>query len=326
MMRLMRTTPRALQWVGALALACGGESSDESGGTTTASTTPVTSGQASSTGEASGTETGGETVAPTTGGSVDPGSEASTAATGETGQVTGETGETEETGTEETGPVAQFPGEVLDLTDWKLTLPIAGEDPNLPLEILQPELATYALDPYFVLADGGGVRFRAHAGGVTTAMSGYPRSELREMIDGGQEKADSTTTSGVHTMTITEAFMHLPDVKPHAVAAQIHDDQSDLVMVRLEGNYLFVEGDGDDLGVLDPDYQLGEFFTVRVRAADGVVDIFYEDMQTPAVSVARDATGCYFKAGVYTQSNPEKGDAPEAYGEVVITALEVTHE
>lgn len=49
-------------------------------------------------------------------------------------------------------------------------------------------------------------------------------------------------------------------------------------------------------------------------------------LTAPAVSVARDAEGCYFKAGAYTQSNLEQGDEPDAYGEVVITELVVTHE
>jgi poly(beta-D-mannuronate) lyase len=63
-----------------------------------------------------------------------------------------------------------------------------------------------------------------------------------------------------------------------------------------------------------------------VRAADGAVDIYYQDLTTPKVSVPREATGCYFKAGAYTQSNPSRGDAPTAYGEVVIYALSVTHQ
>jgi poly(beta-D-mannuronate) lyase len=49
-------------------------------------------------------------------------------------------------------------------------------------------------------------------------------------------------------------------------------------------------------------------------------------MNTPKVAVPRDASGCYFKAGVYTQSNPEKGDEPTAYGEVIIYDLSVTHQ
>jgi hypothetical protein len=36
-------------------------------------------------------------------------------------------------------------------------------------------------------------------------------------------------------------------------------------------------------------------------------------------------SGWYFKVGCYTQSNETKGDKPEAYGEVVVYKLKVTH-
>lgn len=303
---------------------------DDTSGTT-ASTPPFMS----------GTDTPGTTVDdpgatdPTTGPddpgtstAADPSTSTTTDPTTTAGPTSDTTADPTSSSTSDTtGAPAQWPADVLDLTDWKLTLPIAGDAPDEPLEVLQPELATYTIDPWYVLADGGAaVRFRADAGGVTTSNSGYPRSELREMTGGGSEPAAWTTTAGVHTMTITQAITHLPDVKPHVVAGQIHDDADDVVMIRLEGTYLFVEGGGDDLGVLDPDYQLGTPFTVRLRAADGAIDIFYEDLRTPAVSVERDAQGCYFKAGVYTQSNPDKGDEPDAYGEVEISDLVVTHE
>jgi poly(beta-D-mannuronate) lyase len=44
------------------------------------------------------------------------------------------------------------------------------------------------------------------------------------------------------------------------------------------------------------------------------------------VSYERATDGCYFKAGAYTQSNPDRGDSPDAYGAVEIRALTVTHE
>jgi poly(beta-D-mannuronate) lyase len=309
---------RTTSILGALALACGGASGDPA--TDETSTAPAT----------------GDTGGPSTTLDDSPTGDAPTGTTSTTGTTgtSDETGTTGETGdssgdssgaSESTGAPAQLPAEVLDLLDWKLTLPVAGDAPDEPREVLQPELASFTLDPWFVVA-GGGVRFRADAGGVTTSNSGYPRSELREMTGGGLEPAAWSTTEGVHTLTITQAITHLPDVKPHVVAGQIHDAGDDVVMIRLEDTYLFVEGGGDELGVLDPDYQLGDEFTVRLRAGGGTIDIYYEDLGTPAVSVARDAAGCYFKAGVYTQSNPDKGDDPAAYGEVVISALSVTHE
>lgn len=219
-------------------------------------------------------------------------------------------------------PSATLPSEWLDLSIWKLTLPIGP--PEMPSEITQPELATYEIDPWFLLV-ADGVQFRANAGGVTTSGSSYPRSELREMEPGGTVRASWSTSAGRHEMRIDQSITHLPEVKPHVVAGQIHDASDDVVMIRLEGTHLFVEGGGEDLGTLDADYTLGERFVVRIVAEGGHIRVDHGDDGTFEVDVERAAIGCYFKAGVYTQSNVSRGDDADAYGEVILHALEVTH-
>ena len=77
------------------------------------------------------------------------------------------------------------------------------------------------------------------------------------MINNGIDRASWSTTSGTHTMEITQAITH-------------------------NGQYIY---------------------TYNVSTS-----------------------GCYFKAGCYTQSNTSKGDASTAYGEVVIYSLSVKHE
>ena len=219
---------------------------------------------------------------------------------------------------------ARAPGDVLDLADWKLQLPVG--EPGAVTEIRQPELRTFVLSPYFQLdPTGHAVLFRAPAGGVTTPHSQYPRTELREMATGGRVNAAWSTTSGAHTMTITLAVNHLPQVKPQVVVGQIHDGTSYVVMIRLEGPRLFVMMDGRDVGTLDPAYVLGRRFTVRIEASGGHIRVYHDDLAAPKVDVTRAASTCYFKAGVYTQSNPAHGDAPDAYGEVIIAALTVGH-
>lgn len=228
-------------------------------------------------------------------------------------------------GTGGSAVIPELPSEVLDLTAWKLTLPVDTEHEGSPDEIEQPELAGFELSPWFEVTEtGDGVRFRANCGGATTDNSGYPRSELREMTSDGLDEASWSTTEGVHRLVVTEAITALPTEKPHVVAAQIHDDSDDVVMVRLEGTRLFVEGGGDELGLLDDDYTLGTPFTVELVASEGVITVTYEG--TTEVTVERDATGCYFKAGCYTQSNLEQGDEADAYGEVVILDLVLEHE
>lgn len=234
------------------------------------------------------------------------------------------TGEASSSGTDTGAPLV--PGAVLDLAAWKLTLPLGDpEAPDEPWEILQPALASFVDDPHFAVAPSGGVQFRAEVDGVTTSNSGYPRSELREMDATGLDEAAWSTSRGVHRMRVTQAITHLPEVKPHVVAGQIHDADDDVVMIRLEDETLFVEGGGDELGVLDPAYVLGDPFTVEIVATGGSIAIYYDDAPDPAVTLAVDRDGCYFKAGAYVQSNLEQGDVAGAYGEVVITALEVTH-
>lgn len=145
------------------------------------------------------------------------------------------------------------------------------------------------------------------------------------MTAAGTQNAAWPTTSGTHTMTITQTITHLPVAKPHVVAGQIHDASDDVVMIRLEGTNLFVEGGGNDLGTLHPSYALGTRFTVKLVATGGRIRVYYDDLVTPKVDIARSAADCYFKAGAYTQSNPAQGDDASAYGEVVVHALAVTH-
>ena len=229
---------------------------------------------------------------------------------------------------------ATFPSQVLDLRNWKLTLPIDANGDGKADEILQPQLASFVLvPPFHVSLDGTGVVFWANCGGATTSGSGYPRSELREM-NGGTGAAWGTADGHVHTMTLREAITHVPDVKREVVAGQIHDSRDDVIEIRYSQNYkvpgknyLFVEasesGTSRDLGALDDHYVLGIPFDLKIEAANGMINVWYNGLLK--VSYPRTSTGDYFKAGAYTQSNTSKGDLPSAYGEVVIHDLVVTH-
>lgn len=223
------------------------------------------------------------------------------------------------------GGAAQFPAQWLNLQAWKLTLPVETAQAGNPDEIKQPQLATFSDATYFHVNDArDGVVFQAPCGGATTGGSSYPRSELREMETDGVSQASWSTTSGTHTMIIRQAITHLPEKKPHVVAGQIHDASDDVIMIRLEGSRLFVEAGGNDKGVLNANYSLGTPFEVKIVANGGRIKVYYEGLLK--VDLAQSATGCYFKAGVYTQSNVSRGDLPSAYGEVVVYDLWVGHE
>jgi poly(beta-D-mannuronate) lyase len=187
------------------------------------------------------------------------------------------------------------------------------------------------MDPWFVGADGA-VRFRANAGGATTSGSSYPRSELREMSPDGRTKAAWSTTSGTHTLTVRAAATHLPAAKPQVVMAQVHDASNDVVEIVADGTRVHAPGthsicvrfNGGTLpNCLDDTYRPGTFVTFQISVHDGRIVISYNGTQK--LDLAASDTGCYFKAGAYTQSNTSKGDSPDAYGEVRISALQVTH-
>ena len=218
---------------------------------------------------------------------------------------------------------SKLPGQVLDLTNWNLTLPTGA--PGKPDTVQQPALASYS-GPFFQVDPGrGGVVFTADAGGVTTKNSGYPRSELRETS--GAKLAAWSNRGGTHTLDVRQAVITLPPVKPEVVTAQIHDAEDDVIEIRLEGNRLIAQYANNNAGsnefVIDPAYVLGAPYDLRVEATAGRIDVFYNGAHAGGVALAGD--GWYFKTGSYLQSNVSKGDAADAIGQVVLYAVRVSH-
>jgi poly(beta-D-mannuronate) lyase len=128
---------------------------------------------------------------------------------------------------------ATYPAQVLDLTNWKVTLPTGK--PGSPTEITQPALATYTDANFCVSTDSPtGVVFTAACGGVTTSGSSYPRSELREMS--GKSLAAWGSNDGLtHTMDFTGALLMSPIVKPQVVVGQVHDASDDVIEIEYFG-------------------------------------------------------------------------------------------
>jgi alginate lyase len=218
-----------------------------------------------------------------------------------------------------------LPADVLDLTNWKITLPV--DDPDLegtqPMDVLQPRLNDYEIDPWFV-AERGGVRFRAAVTGVTTQNSKNPRSELREMI--GDQRRTWPAATGHHTMVIEQAITALPNQKPHVVAGQIHDGSDDVSVFRLEGKKLYLtNGDDTHHKLITDDYRLGTRFQAKFEVSNGEIRAFYNGRHVDTIPAT--FTAGYFKAGAYTQANCTNS-APcsdRNYGQVVIYKLTVSH-
>jgi len=219
---------------------------------------------------------------------------------------------------------AELPAQKLDLSHWRLTLPVDTARPGAPDEIRQPQLASFADRQYFFNGKADGVVFRAHCGGKPTRGSSYPRCELREMDPSGMTRAAWDTDAPVkHTMSMKVAITKTPPVKSHVVCAQIHDAGDDLMMIRLEGKKLFIERNSVGDVMLDRKYRLGSPFDLKIQACDGMVRVWYNAELRMTWKVSRQ--GCYFKAGCYTQSSIARGDAADACGEVVVYRLKVDH-
>lgn len=221
-----------------------------------------------------------------------------------------------------------LPAQVLDLTRWKLTLPIGQAEK--PTEIKWPTLGTYQHSDYFMVNPAGGVRFRAPVNGVTTSGSGNPRSELREMNTDGSN-ASWSSSSGAHELTVVEAVTHLPNPRTDGgnagvVGAQIHDASDDITVFRLEGAKLYVtRGDDTHCTLADGAYVLGTPFEARFQVWQDKVKAYYNGRLI--VTIPGKFSGAYFKAGCYTQANKSNSKPADAsnYGEVRVLSVSVLH-
>lgn len=228
------------------------------------------------------------------------------------------------------GSAPVYPSDLLDLSNWHLTLPVDTSHAGSPDQIDQPELDTYTNSSFFFLnAAKTGVTFRAYTNGATTSGSGYPRSELRERINGGAAHASWSSSSGTHKLFIDQAVTHLPDVKPHIVVGQIHDSSDDVIVFRLEGQKLFIDLNGNDGPTLTSSYVPGTRFTVGFEVANNAVKCYYNGALKYTYS--KSFSGAYFKAGAYVQSSCQgdkkvAGESCSAYGEAVIYDVSVQHQ
>lgn len=224
-----------------------------------------------------------------------------------------------------TGGGGGVPASVLNLTNWKETLPTGPSES--PTEIEQPQLATYTNDPYLMVnAAGNAVQFRAGVNGTTTSGSGYPRSELREMKNNGADEASWSATSGTHTLIVREAFTHLPNDKPQVVGAQIHDDSDDISVFRLEGSSLYVtSGNTTHYKLVTSSYQLGTVYEAKFVVSGGQIKAYYNG--TLETTIPYTGSGNYFKAGAYVQANCTNSSPCSAsnYGETNIYSVTVSH-
>lgn len=190
-------------------------------------------------------------------------------------------------------PVPPPTGSRIDRTNWKITNPDGTETK-------QPAFETYENKPWFWEDENGDQVFRAPtSGGGTTPNTRYFRSENREMENNGRDRA-AWGSNDPRILELEMAFTALPHVKQHAVGFQIHDEKDDVIMGRLEERKLFIESPYHDDVVLNSNYQLGTFFTVRIQpTATGIV-VVYNGNPLELDGVTGD--DWYYKYGCYCQA------------------------
>ena len=121
-----------------------------------------------------------------------------------------------------------------------------------------------------------------------------------------------------------EAVTELPGSKPELVAAQIHGGDDDVLQIRLEGNKLMVQyADGKSNRPCSIRTTRSAPRTTSDRGRRGTVEVSYNGK--PKAELPLSGSGWYFKAGAYVQSNPSKGDAADAAGQVIIYKADVKH-
>lgn len=206
----------------------------------------------------------------------------------------------------------------IDLTRWKLTLPVDADGNGRADEV--PAEGARGLEPWFGQADDGSLVFRANAGGArTSANTAYARSELRELDSSGKPAAWDCMNSE-RSLEIGQRLMQTTTAKPQVTIGQIHDAKNDNLMLRYSGP---AKADGvHDTGriellwnnasqrmLLDPAYTLGAPMQVRIELRQGVAKVRYRNADSGVqreADAAFDAAGirggCFFKAGLYIQA------------------------
>lgn len=244
---------------------------------------------------------------------------------------------------------ANYPSDLMrNYKQWKITYPDGSEEKNL-----------YQKSNEYFLVNGNKdaivfkVPIRSNNG--STANSSYIRSELRERTADGN--ADIYwTTSGKHVVYVKQAITHLPIVKKHLVATQIHGDKSagidDAMVLRLESSHLFLSFNGGKLRsnvTIKTNYTLGKVHEVIFEVINGKHYCYYSEdgnLQSAYLSgnasqyLVKDGSNSYvmnksydqsyFKVGNYTQSNPDKEGSytnnVNNYGEVLVYDFWVLHQ
>ncbi|MCF6240748.1 MAG: polysaccharide lyase family 7 protein, partial [Bacteroidales bacterium] len=237
-----------------------------------------------------------------------------------------------------------YPSDIISgLTNWKITLPVDsnGNDNSNETDVNNRnknawevyDLINFDYVPYFNVINDE-VVFRAHCAGATTSGSKYPRSELRQLVGGGN---NYWSMNNYQYLQVELRVIHTPVEKPEVCMTQIHGPQNEPLRVQYhatKGLYLVWNESHKIYFDNDVPYTLGQKLRITVEVNNGDITctvLNLDNNKSFCYSwTSNDNTG-YFKVGCYTQSSiflsqfkSGYNDEPiDAYGEVRVRKIDL---
>lgn len=221
---------------------------------------------------------------------------------------------------------ALAPGQIFNLSHWKLQLPIIDPSTGKIQEILQPALTTYNSSFFYADPHSAAMTFWCPESGRTTPGSSFPRTELRELAPGGD-----WTFLGTHFMNATVRVLQVPPQTGKVAIGQIHTDGSGSCSVIAELMWsrgsVYVSARNSACSAIS--FSLGSY-ALGAPVAFSLAIVGKSLYATANQSTAgpyvytwlNTSTRLYFKQGDYVQ---EHGPSPTAGGLLQTLALSVTH-
>lgn len=246
----------------------------------------------------------------------------------------------------------------IDLSNWKVTLPIGK-----PIEVAPPEILNYAtnetLKPFFYNDSIKGALVFYTYPDASTTNSSYSRTELREQLVPGSNSTNWTFEKGgtmKGTLEVAEMSKDASGNYYRTIVMQIHgiltNAQKELIgasdnnappmlkiywvngQVRVktkvlkdlnatETEMLHEEAWGDDAGYTFPEYIGFDKFTLEVKVSNGKMEVILNEKASVVYeSIHIQKWGIfenYFKAGNYFQSKEIESYSKVKYYELVVT-------
>ena len=203
---------------------------------------------------------------------------------------------------------AKPPGGNFNLSHWKLTLPDA-----IASELSPALLMAGATNASFFTGEDGAMVFTCPVTGGKTIGSDYPRCELRELFDPGDDNVN-WTGYGTHVINAQCRVTQIPSSKK-TIIGQIHSYTSNaLPLVKLQFNKGKVEAlvkqspnSDTDTNLFLATAALGDPIVYQIKLEDGLLSVEVNGVNKSVDVFESDPAWTnqtfYFKAGNYCQDN-----------------------